>query len=118
VSYLLASTEIRRPNNLEEGNSTQFAQNRTLSGAVTRDYFGSNKRGWIFDYVNVSKADYDTIKAIYDSYLASGTAQTFSSTEANYPVTATTVHVDLARRRFSVGGTDYISDFSLILTEA
>lgn len=118
MAYLLDSTTIRSPQNLEEGNSTQFAQVRTMSGAIGRDYFGDNKRVWILDYTNTTKSDYDTINAIYQSYLTSGTAKTFESTETNYTVASTTVHIDLTRRAFNVGGTNYISDFTLVLTEA
>lgn len=118
MAYLLSSTTLRAPMSLEVSNSTQVAQNRTLSGAVTRDYFGSNKRIWSLDYRNTKKADFDTINTIYTAYLASGTAVSWSVTETNYAVTATTVHVDLQVRKFSMSGVDYISDFTLILTEA
>lgn len=117
MAYILDSVTLRNPMNLEEQNSTQFAQNRVLSGAVARDYFGANKRVWILDYTNTKKVDYDEIRVIYDSYLAIGTAKDWSVTEANYAVSATTVHVDLTQRSFNVGGIDYISDFTLVLTE-
>lgn len=118
MAYLLNSVSLKSPANLEVANSTQVAQNRTLSGAVTRDYFGSNKRVWTLDYSNTNQTDFTAMNAIYQNYLTTGTAQSWSVTETNYTVTATTVHVDLQQRKFSVGGTDYISDFSLILTEA
>lgn len=118
MSYVLGGATIREPVNIEEENSTQFAQQRPLRGNVARDYFGLNKRVWTLDYTNTQKADYDTIKTVYDSYLATGTAQSFSSTETNYTIASTTVHVDLTRREFSVGGVDYLSDFTLVLTEA
>lgn len=118
MSYILASTTIRNPNSLEERNSTQVAQHRTLDGSIRRDYFGSNKRVWSLAYRNAKKDDYDTIKTIYTSYLSTGTAQTWEVTEANYTISPTTVHVDLQERGFSVKGDNYISDFDLILTEA
>lgn len=118
MSFLLDATTIRKPQTMTERNSTQVAQHRTLAGSVTRDYFGSNKRVWVLQYRNTKKADYDTIKTIYQSYLSSGTAQAWQVTETNYTISATTVHIDLVERDFSVGGTDYISDFDLILTEA
>lgn len=118
MAYLLNATEIKRPQSLEETNNTQYAQQRTLQGTVNRDYFGSNKRVWKLEYKNIQKADYDIIKSIYDSYLSSGTAVAWSSTETNYTISATTVHVNLDSRGFSVGGSDYISSFSLILSEA
>lgn len=118
MSYILAGTTIRNPINLEEINSTQYAEQRTLSGTHTRDYFGSNKRVWTLSYRNTEKSYYDTINTIYQAYLASGTAVTWSSTETNYTISSTNVHVDLQKRGFSVGGLDYISDFDLILTEA
>jgi hypothetical protein len=118
MAYLLAGTSIRSPAQLKETNSTQMAQQRVLSGAISRDYFGSNKRVWVLDYTNTKKADYDTINTIYLSYLSTATAQSWQITETNYAVSATTVHVDLQERGFSAKGTDYISDFSLILTEA
>lgn len=118
MSYLLAATTIRAPREIEEKNLTQYAQQKALSGAVGRDYFGSNKRVWSLSYENTKKVDYDTIKAIYDSYLSTGTAPAWQVTETNYTVSATTVHVDLQVRRFTMSGSDYISDFTLVLTEA
>lgn len=103
---------------VEEQNSTQFAQQRALSGAIGRDYFGSNKRVWRCKYENVKATDYAIIKAIYDSYLSTGTAKSWSVTETSYAISATTVHVDLQVRQFRMSGTSYISDFDLILTEA
>ena len=117
MAYLLSSTEIRKPVSMEESNSTQMAQNRTLDGSITRDYFGSNKKVWRLDYENTKKSDYDVINTIYQAYLSSGTPVTWQVTETNYTLSATNVHVDLERRSFSVGGESYISDFTLILTE-
>lgn len=117
MAYLLSGSEIRRPTSITESNSTQEAQHRTLSGSYRRDYFGSNKRIWRLSYRNVKKSEYDTIKTIYDSYLSTGTGKTWEITETNYSVSSTTVHVDLLERGFSVKGSDYISDFDLILIE-
>ncbi len=118
MSYLLAGSSLRNPQQITETTSVQVAQQRTLSGAINRDYFGSKKRIWVLEYRNTKKADYDTIKTIYDTHLTSGAAQTWSSTEANYTIAATSVHVDLLVRKFTTSGTDYISDFTLTLTEA
>lgn len=118
MSYILDGVAIKGPHRMEEMNSTQVAQQRTLAGSINRDYFGSNKRVWALDYTNIKKADYDTINTIYQSYLTLGTAKSWSTTETNYTVAATTVHVDLQVRRFSQQGVDYISDFTLTLTEA
>lgn len=118
MSYILASTTIRKPMEMVEENSTQVAQNRTLSGAINRDFFGSNKRIWVLNYRNVKKADFDIINTIYLSYLSTNTTQTWQVTETNYTVSSTNVHVDLTVRDFVVGGTDYLSNFDVILTEA
>lgn len=118
MAYLLGGSQIRNPLSLEESNSTQVAQNRTLSGSVTRDYFGSNKRVWTLDFQNAKITDYSTINTIYQAYLTSGTCPTFEVTETNYTVASTNVHVDLITRDFSVRGSDYLSNFSLVLTEA
>lgn len=118
MAYTLDGTAIRAPRALKETNSTQLAQNRTLAGSVTRDYFGSNKRVWSLDYNNVTKTEFDTINTIYQSYLTTGTTKSWVVSETNYTVSSTNVHVDLLVRDFSVPGTDYISNFSLILTEA
>ena len=103
---------------ITESNSTQVAVQRTLSGAINRDYFGSNKRVWELTYSNTKKTDYDTIKTIYDLYLSTGTTRTWQITEPNYTISLTNVHVDLLQRGFSVKGSSYISDFTLVLTEA
>ena len=118
MSFLLASTAIRVPLTIEESNSTQVAQQRTLSGRVNRDYFGSNKRVWNLEYKNTNPTAFTVINNIYQTYLSTGTAQTWQVTETNYTVSATTVHIDLQVRQFGVRGSSYISDFTLILTEA
>lgn len=118
MAYILNGSTIRAPHEFGEANSTQFAQNRALDGSINRDYFGTNKRVWVLDYQNTKKADYDTIKALYETYLLNINALSWEVTETNYSVAATTVHVDLQERGFSVRGTDYISDFTLTLTEA
>lgn len=117
MSYSLDSQTLRSPQEIIESNSTQYAQQRTLSGAINRDYFGSNKRRWVLSYRNTKKADFDTINTIYASYLSTGTTKEFVSDETNYTIASTLVHVDLVERGFSISGTDYISDFDLILTE-
>jgi hypothetical protein len=118
MSYVLASTTIKSPQSLDETNSTMVAQHRTLDGTVTRDYFGTNKRVWSLSYRNTKKADYDTINTIYQAYLLDEVPKSWSVTETNYTISATTVHIDLLVRSFSVRGDSYISDFDLILTEA
>lgn len=118
MAYVLSSTTIRRPSQFTETNNTQVAQNRTLSGSVTRDYFGDNKRVWVLDFTNVNKTDYDTIKTIYDSYLSTGATKTWEVTETNYTISSVNVHIDLLERGFSIKGSDYLSDFTLTLMEA
>lgn len=118
MAYILDSVSLRRPASIKEANTTQYAQQRTLSGAVGRDYFGNNKRVWVLAYDNVNPTDFSAINTIYQSYLTNGTAKTWQVTESNYPVSSTTVHVDLIERNFGVKGTDYLSDFDLVLTEA
>jgi hypothetical protein len=117
MSYLLDGQTIRAPYQMSEANSTQVAQNRTLDGSINRDYFGSNKRMWVLEYSNTKKTAYDTIKAIYDSYLTTGDSKTWEVTETNYTISQTNVHIDLEERGFTVRGSDYISDFTLTLTE-
>lgn len=119
MAFILAGTTLPKgPYTIQESNSTLVAQQRTLSGAVNRDYFGSNKRIWTLEYKNTSATIYTTIKTIYTNYLTAGTAVSWSSTETNYTISSTSVHVDLQVRNFSVRGSSYISDFTLILTEA
>ena len=78
MSYVLGGATIRPPKSIEEGNQTQYAQQKTLSGAVGRDYFGSNKRVWVLRFENCTKTDYDTINTVYQTYLTSGTVQTWA----------------------------------------
>lgn len=118
MAYLLDGVTIRRPNDFEERNSTQMAQHRTLDGSIRRDYFGSNKRVWRLGYANTNPTDFATIKTIYTAYLSTGATKTWEVTETNYTVSSTNVHVEILERGFSVKGTDYLSDFDLILTEA
>jgi len=103
---------------MAEDNDTQTAENRTLSGNVSRDLFGSNKRILTLQYQNVNPTDYAIILAIYQSYLSTKATKTWQITESNYTVSSTNVHVDLKNRGFSVQGSSYLSDFTLILKEA
>lgn len=117
MSYVLSGSTLKRPSSFAETNSTQVAQNRTLGGSVTRDYFGSNKRVWVLEYNNTNPTDYTTMRNIYNTYLSTGTAVSWAVTETNYTVSSTTVHVDLLERGFKVKGDSYITDFTLTLVE-
>lgn len=118
MAYLLDGGAIRRPNSVEIRNSTQMVQHRTLDGTISRDYFGDNKRVWILSYENVNVTDFGVINTIYLDYIDNEDTKTWQVTETNYTVSSTDVHVDVLERGFRVKGTDYISDFDLILTEA
>lgn len=118
MAYTLDSTTIRAPYSIKETSTTQYAQQKTLQGTVGRDYFGDSKRVWVLEYRNTKVSDYNTIKTIYDAHITSGVTKNFVSTESNYAVSSTPCHVDLQVREFSVRGSDYLSDFTLILTEA
>lgn len=117
MSYLLNGTEIRRPSSISVGNSTQYAQHRTLDGTISRDYMGNNKRTWILEYENVNVTDFNTINTLYSTYLSNTTPQTWEITETNYTVSSTNVHLNLDERSFGVKGESYISDFRLTLVE-
>lgn len=117
MAYVLNGSTIRSPHSVDESNDTLMAQNRALDGSINRDYFGSNKREWRLEYRNVQPSDYNTIKTIYNTYLSTNTAVTWEITETNYTVSQTSVHLSLDERAFRVRGSDYISDFTLILTE-
>lgn len=120
MSFLLNSTTIRKPNSMNESNSTQVAQNRTLGGNVNRDFFGSNKRVMTLNYENVNYSDWSTINTIYQAYLTDKTAKNFQITDTNYNgafTTARACHIDLLTRDFKVPGTSFLTDFVLILTE-
>lgn len=121
MSFVLSGTTLKGPQSFEESNSTQVAQQRTLSGSVNRDYFGSNKRVWQLEYANINPTAFGVIDTIYQTYLSTGTVQTWQITESNYNGYASTtrnVHVDLIVRDFNVRGSSYLSDCTLILTEA
>ncbi len=118
MAFLLDGQAIRSPNSMSEANNTQYAQQRTLSGNIGRDYFGSNKRVWTLKYDVIQKSAYDTINTIYQSYLSTGSGKTWEITETNYTVSQTTVHINLEQREFSIGGENYLSEITLILTEA
>lgn len=118
MSYLLDGSTIRAPHSMQESNSTMMAQHRTLDGSVSRDYFGDNKRMWNLSYNSTKKTDFDTINTIYQAYLDDELPVTWQVTETNYTISEVSVHIDLQVRDFNVKGTDYISSFELVLTEA
>lgn len=118
MAYLLDGTEIRRPHEISEVNSTQLAVHRTLDGSVNRDYFGSTKRTWNLSFVNIKPSDYQIIKNIYDSYISTGNTKTWQITESAYTISQTSVHLDFVDRGFSVRGNTYLSNCELVIAEA
>lgn len=121
MAFVLAGSDIRRPTSLEETKTERFAQVQTLDGRIHRDYYNSlvgTKRVWVLSYENASASEYSAISTIYETYKNTDTVQTWEITETNYTVAETNVHIDLVKRSFDVPGSDYISSFQLILTEA
>lgn len=118
MSYSLAGTQIRRPTTMHENNNTQFAANRVLSGANTRDYFGDNKRIWTLTYKTLNVNDYNTLYTIYQNFLLNKSPVPLVVTEGNYPVPSMNVYIDFPDRDFSIPGSSYLSDNTLTLTEA
>lgn len=121
MSFILAGSIVRSPMSFTEDNSTQVAQNRSLGGSIVRDYFGSNKTIGTYEYQNAQPSEFNAINTVYQTYLSTGTTQSWQITEANYNgvfSTAQNVHIDLLHRGFSVRGSSYLSDFTLILTQA
>jgi hypothetical protein len=119
MSFSIGGSEIKRPKSISEMRVEQYAQQKTLDGTVSRDYFSSRvgtKRVWELSYDNVQPSDYNVIDAVYTTYKSTDTAQAWVSDETNYVVSAT-VHMDLVDRQFTQQGTDYLSAFTLILTE-
>ena len=57
MSFILDGSTLRRPHEISESNNTQVAVQRTLSGAVNRDLFGSNNQGWRFNKEKTQKTD-------------------------------------------------------------
>lgn len=120
MSWLLNSTSIRKPNSMNESNSTQVAQNRTLGGNINRDYFGNNKNVFTLVYNNVNATDWAVINTIYQAFLLDGTARSFQITDINYNGAATTsrnCHLDLLTRDYNIPGSTFLTDFVLVLTE-
>lgn len=117
MAFTLDGQNIKAPKSLNEKSDTLYAQQRTLQGTINRDYFGDRKRVWTLSYSNTNKTDFDIMNTIYQSYLSTNTPKSWVVTETNYTVSATTVHMNLDARVFKVGGEDYISDFTLVLSE-
>lgn len=117
MAWILNGTNIRAPQQFSETNDKQTAQNRTLDGTVNRDHFGSKKRVWTLEYESAKTTDYNTINTLYNTYLSNSVPLTWEVTETNYSFTVVDVHVDLRERGFYIRGTDYLSDFTLVLTE-
>lgn len=118
MSYSLNSTTIRRPTRMREDNSTQYAANRTLGGSNTRDYFGNNKRVWTLEFDNLNATDYTTINTLYQAFLTTKAVVPFQISEGNYALGPVNVQVDFLTRSFNIPGSSYLSDCTLILTEA
>ena len=120
MAFTLGGSEIKRPKSLSEIRDEQYAQQKALDGTVARDYFSSRigtKRIWSLEYENVQPSEYDIIDAVYSTYKSTDTPVAWVSDETNYTISAS-VHMDLVNRKFSQSGNQYISSFTLKLTEA
>lgn len=108
---------IKRPNELVESRLPVMALQRTMAGSVATDQLNTGNRVWELTYRDVLKSDFDTINDIYQEYLGRDFTMSFQVIQSNYVVPRVQVHIDLQVRSFSVGGSSYLSNFSLILTE-
>lgn len=117
ITFILGGNSIRRPHEMEDSHSTQYAENRVLDGDINRDFFGDDKRVWQLVYRNATPDEYQQIKAAYANYLATNDPATWEVTGVYYTVDETLVHIDLIDRGFTASGTHYLSNFMLVLTE-
>lgn len=116
--YSIGGQKIKAPQQMKEGRVEQYAQQKALDGSVNRDYFSSRegtKRIWTLTYYNILPAAYNVIDAVYTIYKLTDTTQAFVVSDLSI---STDVHMDLVDRDFSVSGNDYLSSFTLVLTEA
>ena len=95
----------------------QYSEIQALTGTVSRDYFGNEKKVYILEYKDCSAEDYTTIETQYNAYLTSNSVVAFVCTDTNNTISAD-VHVDLKPQKYRQGGESYPSDFELILKEA
>ncbi len=119
MAFTLGGSTIKRPKDLQEVRDEQYAQQKALDGTVSRDYFSSRsgtKRIWQLTYENVTPTEYNVIDAVYTTYKSTDTPVAWVSTETNYAISAT-VHIDLVDRKFNQSGDQYLSSFTLKLTE-
>jgi hypothetical protein len=116
--FTLGGTAIRSPNSMRETTQKQYAQQRPLSGSVNRKYYGSTKRVWELQYNNLNKTDYNTIRALYNSYLSTGTPQAFLLTSSGFTdFLSTNVHLSMPDTGFPKTATYYLTNFTLTLKE-
>lgn len=112
MSYLLNSTQIKAPNGFREEIIEQSVQQQTISGEIKKQITSRQKR-YVLRYENISRDDFNTIKAIWDLK----SPVTFKSTETNNAIPETSVHVEIKEIEYRARGNEYRPTFTLVLTE-
>jgi hypothetical protein len=114
MSFKLGTTTLPTPRpgeftmqEIETGGSITV-----LNGTLKKDIINRKFR-YTFNYKLLSQTQVANILAEYDAQ----TTKTFSVSETNLTIGATTVHVEVTNREFNTQGNDYREDLTLILTE-
>lgn len=117
-TFVLDGLTIRAPSVFRELSDKLYVQQRPLTGSFNRKYYGDSKRTWELEYTNLKRVDYLNLKAIYDSYLSTGSTKPFVMTGSAYSgMVATNVHVDLIAIGYPNTGIHYLPSFKLVLKE-
>ena len=112
--------ELPAPNGFQENLEAVGGYLETLSGTKRR-FIKGLKRTWTLSYTYISLADYDAIRAVFDSYVPDGlqtseSYATFTVTDPRLGVTNVMVHIDMPGRSF-VPATDYLAGIDIVLSE-
>ncbi len=111
MSYILGATTLPNPKEFFREPIEVSVENVSLEGRTTKDIFKRKER-FILRFQHLTPAQVASILSEYDVE----TTKDFEVTETNLTIAATPVHIRITPRDY-MKGSEYRSDFNLILTE-
>ena len=113
MSYTLGNITLPRPVSFERETVEKSARIITLNNTTKKDITGRKER-FILEFRMLTQSEVTDIMSEYDLQ----TTRTFTVSETNLTIAATTVHIELGgSRAYNTPGNEYREDLTLILEE-
>lgn len=109
---MLGGITLPRPKSLQREIIEVATENITILGRTTKKILHRKER-FVLSFTHIKQT---TVSTILSEYTLNA-VRTFLVTEANLSIGPTDVLIDMSERQYIPGGTEYIENFKLVLTE-